>query len=112
MASLLDSLGKIKDINEFDIVVLARGRGEVRTASKAETLAVEVIAHGDRKPLTFEIEIVNVKTGLSIYNCEDMAGGDYTESQLSGPVQKCLKHYFSGAHQHFLGFGAERDERR
>jgi hypothetical protein len=99
-ASLEDDLIKIEEINETDLVVLTHGKGEVRTLSKAMTAVGQVVGGGYPTDLEFRIEIVDVKTGLSIYNCAASAGDDYvgaTESQLSGPIQKCLENYFNSS---------------
>ena len=78
-ASLRDDLGQVEGINEFDVTVLARGYGEIRTLSRAKTTAIKAVSvnFNGALPFGFDIEIVDVETGLSIYSCVASVGGDY-----------------------------------
>jgi hypothetical protein len=88
----------LTDSNEFDAVVLARARGFERTKTGRVGYSID-----PRFSLDFSIAIVDMRTGLSLYSCQSTATGDYIgapDSRLSGPVQSCLKQYFSRRPKH------------
>lgn len=90
----------LTDSNEFDAVVLARARGLERTKSGRIDLYSPL---DPRFSLEFSITVVDMRTGLSLYSCQSTATGDYIgapDSRLSGPVQNCLKQYFSRSPKH------------
>lgn len=101
--SLKTNLKKVADNEQFDVVVLARASGEVRTntgrvAKKATAIIRGAGEASSDKTLYFNIGVVDGGTGLPLYYCQSTAKGDYVDApdaQFSGPIQKCLKQYFS-----------------
>jgi len=103
--SLQVDLKKVMGSNEFDAIVLARARGEVRSTTGAITRAGVAVARGigeasSDKSLYFSIGVVDGGTGLPLFYCKSSASGNYMgapDSRLSVPIQNCLKRYFSRA---------------
>jgi|HubBroStandDraft_1064217.scaffolds.fasta_scaffold55503_2 hypothetical protein len=95
--SLQEDLKKVTDLSEFDAVVLARAHG------KAMTKTAKLTDWYGSNDLHFNIGVVDGSTGRLLYYCESTATGNYMsapDSRLSGPVQNCLKQYFSGGPNH------------
>jgi len=101
--SLKTNLKRVADNDEFDVVVLARAFGEVRTTKESVGGAATAIIRGigragSDKTLYFNIGVVDGGTGLPLYYCQSTARGDYVDApdaRFSDPIQKCLKEYFS-----------------
>lgn len=90
--SLQGELSAIPESGEFDAVVIARASGVELT--KPERL--NPYSSGDHFHLYFSIEIVDVKSGLTLFACEGGATGDYIsapDARLARPVETCLKPY-------------------
>jgi hypothetical protein len=102
--SLKTSLKNVADNDQFDVVVLARAFGELRTNKGGVAGTATAIIRGaggasSDKTLYFNIGVVDGGTGLPLYYCQSTAKGDYVDApdaRLSDPIQKCLKQYFSG----------------
>lgn len=92
--SLLGDIGNIADSNQFDVLVLARGRGREMTRS-ARANPYETF--DEKFSLGFFIGLIDITTGRSVYACDGTATGNYIgapDARLSGPVQACLRDYF------------------
>jgi hypothetical protein len=97
---LPDDLEKVTGSSGFDVVVLARAYG------KEVTKGGKIDFYSPFPPtfsLDFSIGVLNGRTGLPVYHCSSEASGKNLvsfDSQLSGPVRKCLKRYFSRSRKH------------
>jgi hypothetical protein len=101
--SLQDDAKKVAEGNELEVVVLGRATGH------ALTTAAHLTDWYGSNDLSFNIGIVDESTGKLLYYCKSDVTGrfraapdpkkymDAPDSQLSGPVQKCLSQYFSTA---------------
>ena len=96
--SLQDDPKKVTGTNELEVVVLARATGY--TLTTAAHLSDWYGSNG----LVFNIGVVDEGTGRLLYYCKsDVTAKKYMDtpdSQLSGPVQKCLSQYFSTSSKH------------
>jgi hypothetical protein len=104
--SLQDDPKKVTDSNEFEVVVLARATGY------ALTTAAHLTDWYGANHLSFNIGVVDASTGRLLYYCESNVTGRFggapdpkkymeaPDSQLSGPVQKCLSRYFTTGPKH------------
>ena len=99
--SLKGDLEKLKDHDEFDVVVLSNASGTSFTKRGKVSDAINI--YGDPHSLSFNIAVADRSTGELVYYCNSGADGDYLgspESRLSGPIQKCLGKYFNVRSKH------------
>jgi hypothetical protein len=92
--SLQDDIRNILDADQFDALVVTRGRGVEMTRSAR---ANPYESSEPRFSFNFSIAVIDITTGRAIYNCEGAATGNYItapDARLAGPVQGCLQPYF------------------
>lgn len=102
--SFKGDLERLKNHDGFDSIIVSRARGnKVERTKTGRTLDVMGsmvgVPGGDSDSLSFDIGVVDRASGSLLYYCSSVAGGDYVgrpDERLSGPIGKCLDHYFHG----------------